>query len=302
MTSSIAVFGDLNLDTGVNVHGFPVAVGDTMFCIDGIRDGIGGAAANVACGLRALSADVRFGAVIGSDPIGDLVLGRLAEFDIGTDFIRRDWPVTSRTVVLIDPGGNRLCINDPKLANNYRFPEATVDAVIGACPLVFTSTQNWCRHAARRARELGRRVVVDVQAVITDDDYHHDFFRHAYAVIFSTERLSARVSDFIQRLWAGYDVELAVATHGEAGATLGVRTSGQITHEPAFNVRPVVDKTGAGDAFTSGFLSALLRGKGPRDALTLGQLTAAYKIGEKGSTHGFPSLAQLEVLFAGRER
>jgi acarbose 7IV-phosphotransferase len=302
MTGSIAVFGDLNLDTSVNVRGFPVAVGDTMFCMDGIGDGIGGAAANVACGLRALGVDVRFGAAIGVDSIGDLVLDRLAELDIGTEFIRRDWPLTSRTVVLVDAGGDRLCINDPKLANDYRYPEPAVDAVIDACPLVFTSTQSWCRHVARRARELGCCVVVDVQAVTTDDDYHHDFLRHAHAVIFSTERLSVGVNDFIQRLWASYDVELAIATHGEAGATLGVRATGEITHEPAFDVRPVVDKTGAGDALASGFLSALSRGESPREALTLGQLTAAYKIGEKGSTRGFPSYTQLAALVARGDR
>jgi len=302
MTRSIAVFGDLNLDTSVNVHGFPVAVGDTMFSIDGIGDLVGGAAANVACGLTALGEEVRFGAAIGGDPIGDVVLGRLAALGVSTSFVRRDWPVTSRTVVLIDPRGSRLCINDPKLANRYRFPDDAVDATIGDSPFVFTSTQSWCRHVARRARELGRRVAVDVQAIVTDDDYHKDFFRHAHVVVFSTERLSMHSHDFIRRLWADYDVEVAAATHGKDGATLGVRATGEIVHEPSFDVRRVVDTTGAGDAFTSGFLSALARGKSPRDALTLGQLTAAYKIGEKGSTHGFPPPATLDALFVERRR
>jgi len=302
MTTPIAVFGDLNLDTSVGVHGFPVAVGDTMFTIDGIGDLVGGAAANVACGLAALGADVRFGAAVGRDPIADLVLGRLAALGVSTDFVRRDWPVTSRTVVLIDPRGHRLCINDPKLANDYRFPDAAVERTIGASPLVFTSTQSWCRHVARRARELGRRVAVDVQAIVTDDPYHHDFLRHAHVVVFSTERLSLHSHDFIRRLWADHDVEIVAATHGSDGATLGVRATGEIVHEPRFDVRRVVDRTGAGDAFTSGFLAALARGRTPREALTLGQLTAAYKIGEKGSTHGFPSPATLDALYAERRR
>jgi sugar/nucleoside kinase (ribokinase family) len=152
---------------GVQIGGSGEAGGtaSAMFSADGIGDLVGGAAANVACGLRARGADVRFGAAIGRDPIGDLVLGRLAALGVSTEFIRPDWPVTSRTVVLIDPHGDRLCINDPKVANQYRFPDAAVDAAIGPSPLVFTSTQSWCRHVVRRARELGRRVAVDVQLV-----------------------------------------------------------------------------------------------------------------------------------------
>jgi acarbose 7IV-phosphotransferase len=302
VNGTVAVFGDLNLDTSVNVHGFPVAVGDTMFSVDGIRDVIGGAAANVACGLHALGLAVRLGAAIGRDPFGALVLDELAAIGLDASFVRRDWPITARTVVLIDPRGDRLCINDPKLANQYRYPEGVVDEAIGASPLVFTSTQSWCRHVAGRARELGRRVAVDVQAIVTDDDYHRDFLRHAQIVIFSTERLSVHSSEFIHRLWAQYDVELAVATHGADGATVGSRAEGLIVHEPRFDVRPVVDKTGAGDAFASGFLAALARGASPREALTWGQLTAAYKIGEKGSTRGVPSLARLEALVAERRR
>ena len=300
-TPTISVFGDLNLDSSVNIHHFPLHVGDTLFTPDGIGDLIGGAAANVACGLAALGHQVRFGAAIGGDRTGDRVLEQLSALGVPTSFVRRDWPSTARSVVLIDPRGNRLCINDPKRANDYRYPEEQLDAVIGDSSLVFVSTQSWCRHVVRRAKELGRKVAVDVQAIVDDDEYHRDFLGHADIIILSTERLAMHSHDFFRKLWAAYKVEVIAATHGGGGATLGVRGEG-ILHEPCHDVRSIVDKTGAGDAFAAGFLGALLQDLPPRDALTLGQLTAAYKIGEKGSTRGFPPAETLRQLFAQSRR
>jgi acarbose 7IV-phosphotransferase len=293
---TVVVFGDLNLDTSVNIYDFPVHAGDTIFSIDGITDVIGGAAANVAVGLRQLGNQVVFGSVIGSDGIGDLVLSRLAEKQIDARFIRRDWPATARTVALIDPHGNRQCLNDPKQVHQYRYPEAELPAIFGRAALVYCSTQNWCRHLAAQARALGKMVAVDVQALSDVDEYHRDFLAAADIVLLSTERLRMHSHDLIRWLWVDFDVSVVVATHGEHGATLGVRDQQSIVYQPAFQLGPVIDKTGAGDAFCAGFLSAVVAGQPFDEALTWAQLTAAAKIMHKGSTNGVPSRARLAEL------
>ena len=53
-------------------------------------------------------------------------------------------------------------------------------------------------------------------------------------------------------------VGAALITLGEAGALL--HAQGQSTHVPAFRAGPVVETTGAGDAFNGGFAAALARG------------------------------------------
>jgi len=295
--SRVAVFGDLNLDTTVEIAAFPVEAGDTLFTADGVVDLVGGAAANVACGLRALDNQVSFGSVIGTDRIGGLVLERLADLGVDGRHVRRDWPVTSRTVVLVDGQGQRRCINDPKQVHHYRYPDELLPGVIGDARWVFLSTQAWCQPVARFARACGCRVVVDLQAITGDDEYHREFLRHAHVVVFSTERLAMHSHDLFRRLWEEYPVEVVAATHGSGGATLGLRAGAVIEFEPAFDVRPVVDRTGAGDAFSAGFLDALVRDRPPREALTRGQLAAAHKIGERGSTKGHPRADRLQRLF-----
>jgi sugar/nucleoside kinase (ribokinase family) len=217
---------------------------------------------------------------------------------IETGFIRRDWPLTARTVVLVDAEGHRRCINDPRMANEYRYPEEDLEGLMQGCEWVLVSTQSWCRHAALHAVTSGRRVAVDAQAITGVDDYHRDFLDRAHVVILSTERLGEHSHDLIRRLWAEHDVEVVVATHGAGGATLGVRASGTVVWEPAHDLRPVIDRTGAGDAFFAGLMSAVLRGCSWRKALTAGQLVAGWVIGEHGSSRGHPSAARLEELLS----
>jgi ribokinase len=98
-------------------------------------------------------------------------------------------------------------------------------------------------------------------------------------------------------LWYEFDVEVVVATHGEGGATIGIRSVESIEWEPAFNTGAVVDKTGAGDAFVAGFISAILEEKTYRQALTHGQLFASSAITKKGSTNGLPDRAEMDILY-----
>jgi sugar/nucleoside kinase (ribokinase family) len=298
MSDSVVVFGDLNLDTSVNIYHFPLHVGDTLFSFNGIADLIGGAATNVAVGLRQLGSAVTFGAVIGQDAIGDLVLAYVAEKQLDTRWIRRDWNTTSRTVVLIDPQGNRQCVNDPKQVHEYRYPETELPEMLARSSLVYCSTQSWCRYLAAFARSSGKTVAVDVQAIVDVDDYHRDFLVAADIVLLSTERLAMHSHDFIRKLWSDFDVSVVVATHGEHGATLGVRDGQSIVYQPAFHLGPVIDKTGAGDAFCAGFLAAVAAGLPFDQALTRAQLTAAAKIRHKGSTNGVPTRAELDALAA----
>lgn len=61
---------------------------------------------------------------------------------------------------------------------------------------------------------------------------------------------------------------------------------------------PVVQKTGAGDAFTSGYLGAILYGVSKKDALLWGTINAAIVIGNKGSLSGLQTKDQILRLIS----
>lgn len=75
-------------------------------------------------------------------------------------------------------------------------------------------------------------------------------------------------------------VPLVVVTRGAAGALVAER--GRITAEVAAEPAEAVDSTGAGDAFTGGFLAARLEGADPAEAARAGCRAAALAVTRLG--------------------
>jgi len=59
------------------------------------------------------------------------------------------------------------------------------------------------------------------------------------------------------------------------------------------SIIPVIDTTGAGDAFATGFLYGLLKGKGLEECGRFGNIIAHFSISKIGAREGLPTLAQL---------
>ena len=91
-------------------------------------------------------------------------------------------------------------------------------------------------------------------------------------------------------------VGTAIITLGENGALFH---DGTPVHVPAFNAGPVVETTGAGDAFNGGFATALARGDAPIDAVRFGCATAAISVTRPGTAPSMPTLAEVNTLLAG---
>ncbi|MBC7143639.1 MAG: ribokinase, partial [Rhodobacteraceae bacterium] len=66
-----------------------------------------------------------------------------------------------------------------------------------------------------------------------------------------------------------------------------------------FVAGPVVETTGAGDAFNGGFAAALARGAGPIEAVRFGCATAGISVTRPGTAPSMPSRAEVEALLAG---
>ena len=89
-------------------------------------------------------------------------------------------------------------------------------------------------------------------------------------------------------------VGAAIITLGENGALYHDRA--QTVHVPAFDAGPVVETTGAGDAFNGGFAAALVRGMDPVAAVRFGCATAGISVTRSGTAPSMPTLAEIEAL------
>ena len=91
-------------------------------------------------------------------------------------------------------------------------------------------------------------------------------------------------------------VGVAIITLGENGV---LYHDGSLTeHVPAISAGPVVETTGAGDAFNGGFAAALARGADPIEAVRFGCATAGISVTRPGTAPSMPNLAEIEALLS----
>jgi ribokinase len=89
-------------------------------------------------------------------------------------------------------------------------------------------------------------------------------------------------------------VGTALITLGENGVLL--HSASQSRHIPAVKAGPVVETTGAGDAFNGGFAYALAEGKSPLSAARFACAVAGISVTRKGTAPSMPTLAEVEAL------
>jgi ribokinase len=99
-----------------------------------------------------------------------------------------------------------------------------------------------------------------------------------------------RAADVLLRRGVG----TVIVTLGDKGALLH---DGAVSeHLPAVSAGPVVETTGAGDAFNGGFATALARGDAPADAVRYGCATAAISVTRPGTAPSMPTREEVEAL------
>ncbi|HAP91172.1 MAG TPA: sugar kinase, partial [Arthrobacter bacterium] len=136
--------------------------------------------------------------------------------------------------------------------------------------------------------------------------------RHADILIASDDELdlvaSATVSGDASDSLGNDDAETALAAslleqgvgevvvkRGAAGA--GVHTASGRFEAPAVTVTSI-DTVGAGDAFTAGYLSALLDGEDVAGRLQRGAVMGAFAVSTAGDWEGLPGRTELAMLGA----
>ncbi len=90
-------------------------------------------------------------------------------------------------------------------------------------------------------------------------------------------------------------VGTTVITLGERGALIHNHSMSEIV--PIFSAGPVVETTGAGDAFNGGFAVGLARGLPPVEAARFGCAVSGISVTRKGAASSMPILSEAEALY-----
>jgi sugar/nucleoside kinase (ribokinase family) len=274
------------------------------------REISGGSAANSLAGLAALGHDCAFIGQVADDQLGEVFTHDMRATGIAFDVppVRGAQP-TARCLILIAPDGERT-MNTALAAAHYLPASAIDEAMIGRAKYLLIEGYLWDApepraaivRAMAAARSGGCRVVFALSALYLMGLYRQDFMdliedgtidtlfcnEEEVAALMQTEDLEAAVAALSAK------VPTLVVTRAERGA-LAVQ-GGVRAEVPAEPVARVVDTTGAGDTFTSGFLAGQLQGRSLQDSLTMGAVCAAECI----SHYGPRPEADLKALVAKR--
>jgi 2-dehydro-3-deoxygluconokinase len=272
-----------------------------------------GAESNVAIGLARLGHRVRWISRVGDDEVGALILrclraegvdveqvlvapGQLtgmALVDTGpggvrrVHYRRRTSPMAGLTPAHLSPdlisGARILHITGitPALGDGPASAVAEVvqrlhgDAAV-SLDVNFRSKLWTCDAAARSLRPL----LPFVTLLIASED--------ELAITSDAPTEAAQVAGLLDR-----GVQEVVVKRGARGASLYTR-EGQ--HDAAALPARVMDPIGAGDAFSAGYLSAVLDNVGPTERLRRGVALGAAAVSSSGDWEGLPTRAELDSL------
>jgi 2-dehydro-3-deoxygluconokinase len=289
----IAVYAELGLVTQVRVGRLVLEAGHQLDAGEGIQDCLGGNEIDVARGLAALGHPVRLAGVTGRDRLGELALALAREDGLDTGHVLRSRARTARWVTVLDSDGQLSRLAEPIPAARLRFPEGSLEQVICGCEWVVVPAADWSRPVARHAASRGRKVVLDVRTAAGLSGCHRELLDSAHLVLLATECLTVDAHDLMRRIWSRHGVDVVVATHGTAGATLAVRPLGLISWMPAPEPIRAVDPTRGGAAFSVGLLWAVATGRSWPEAIACGQHLATRTVAAHGSWAGTLAAAKL---------
>jgi ribokinase len=284
MPGSIVCVGDLMVDVLARLPG-PLAVGSDTPAPVSFQ--AGGSAANTACWLGFLGALVLFAGRVGDDPFGRDAVSELQAAGVHTRVsVDRQLP-TGVCVVLIAPDGERTMI--PSAGANAALMAADLPA-LNSIDHLHLSGYSLLRERSRPAARSALAQAAAVGAGISVDAASSAPIRAVGAAAFlgwlpAGALLIANADELAALTAAGDPAELAargltaVIKDGPAGARIvdegGVR---RIATTPV----PVLDSTGAGDAFAAGLLAALTAGAELAEAVRQGNRTASRALGTIG--------------------
>jgi sugar/nucleoside kinase (ribokinase family) len=270
MPKRVLVVGDVIDDVIVVPHG-PIRP-DTDTVSD-IRSTPGGSAANTASWLGHLGLDVEF---VGMVAAADVARHSVVFEGYGVTPRLQGHPTLPTGAIVILVEGDRRAMLTERGANDA-LDLAAID-VTGFDALHLTGYSLFTRESStdvtaliERARAAGLQVCVDPGSAGFLQDYGTERFLTAIA---SATILVPNAEE--AQVLGTLDFPIVAITADRSGVTV----NGEHVEAVAADI---VDPTGAGDAFTAGFLAALLDGDDPRTAAGRGAALASIAVSSLGA-------------------
>lgn len=289
MKRRLLCFGSLNIDYTYSVKNF-VSSGETIKSI-GLQRNIGGKGLNQSIACAKAGGNVYHAGKIGQD--GLFLKEYLDKNGVNTELLCIGDTPTGHAIIQVDEnGGNCIIIHG---GSNVEITDRYVDSVMCKFDsediLLLQNEINNLEYIVKSAKQKGMTIVLNPSPVegLELPFEMIDYFilnEHEAEAIFG----ESEAENAIDAMREKYPDARFVLTLGAEGAVYA--DSKQILRTDAVKVK-AVDTTAAGDTFTGYFLTSIMDGCEPRNAMEIAAKAAAVTVSRMGAAESIPLRREL---------
>lgn len=304
-TNDILTVGELLVD-------MITAKYDDNFTCNEYHRFFGGSPANIAMNVNMLGIKSLVVSAVGKDGFGEYLVNHLRESGINTSYIQHVDDAATSMVVISKSKSSPIPIfyrdADYRLLYNKKLEEAVKNSKVihfSSWPISMVPARYTIEHVIEVAKKNNTLVCFDpnyhpmlwkrgedgkeyVKSILSKIDIIKPSEDDAER-LFGKDSPENQVDQFLK-----HGVKLVIMTLGEDGAII---SNGKETIELDTLAKEVVDVTGAGDAFWSGFYTAIIKGYTIKSALSYGMAVSAYKLQYLGAVVNLPKLEKIKELY-----
>jgi len=295
-------FGALNVDKLFKVN--KIALKDEESFVIDFEESCGGSAANTVVGLARLTSKVGYIGKVSNDREGKILLKAFSKEKVDTSGIIINKKGRSGTVMgFVDKNGERALYVNPGVNDTIDFNEIDQEYAFTTKFLHLTSFVGYkslqCQKKLVKAIPPNIKVSLDTGELYARKGLNalNSILKKTYVIMPNVKELEILTGkkDYIKAAGVLLEkgVKIVAVKLGKNGCYI---TDGKKSYcIDAFKVK-VIDTTGAGDAFCTGFLYGLINNMGLKRCGTLGNFVASKCITKMGARTGLPHLKDLSVL------
>ncbi|MCX6781869.1 MAG: carbohydrate kinase family protein [Candidatus Magasanikbacteria bacterium] len=314
----IITIGDAVIDTHVNIDNASVECDVNtracQLCLDyagkiPITDSfqtLGGNAANVACGTAKLGLRTAILTTLGDDSNGKLIVSELKKFGVNTSLVQYDQKTKTRYSVVLNFRGERTILSYHE-KRNYRWPKKSPPTdwiYFTSMSEGFEPVQDQLLEYIDKHQNVKlvfnpgsfqlKSSIAQVKEILPKTDLLIVNLEEAERILGTTFKKEKSIRAIIHKLLSLGAKEVAI-TDAARGASAG--NEEEMWTIPTYPVE-VVAKTGAGDAFSAGYVAARFNNHDIQNALKWGIANSTSVITQHGPQKGLADEKKIKLIIS----
>lgn len=271
----------------------------------------GGSPANIAMNIKRLGGNSALSSAVGNDGLGDFLINHLKNNNIDTRYISK---VNNSTSMVLVSKSKTTPVPIFYRGADYNLQyDDNIEYALKNCKIVHFSCWPISQKNSRQTIEKVIDKAKENNILIGfDPNYHemiweknHNGLEYIKNIISKVDIIKPSEVD-AERIF-GCDTpenqvkkfidlgaKLVIMTLGKDGAIV---TNGDETLTFKTFATEIVDTTGAGDAFWSGFYTGLTKSYSLKDSLNLGFATSAFKLKHVGAIANLPTIEEIKDIY-----